>query len=141
MGRLGETSANFASLIAVDDDWNRYGELFINNTVAILQQYLNIDQELENHLRKQVNFVNYNYGWEVRTQQWINFLTKAKFEQFLREEKYQEAVDFFEQAIKINPLITGNYWYLGLALLFLGDYDHCSNNKELLENIIQYLSC
>lgn len=121
LAALGETSANFASLIPVDNDWNRYGELFINKTVAILQQYLNDDRELENHLRKQVNFVNHNYGWEVRTQEWINFLTKAKFKRFLKEKKYQEAVDFFEQEINFNPLVTGNYWYLGLALLFLGD--------------------
>jgi glycosyltransferase involved in cell wall biosynthesis len=121
LGALPETSANFASLVGVDDDWNRYGEVFINQTVAILQKYLNGDDELESHLRKQVDFVNHNYGWEIRTQQWINFLIKAKFRQFLKEEKYQEAVDFFEQEINFNPLITDNYWYLGLAFLFLGD--------------------
>ncbi|BAQ61051.1 putative glycosyl-transferase [Geminocystis sp. NIES-3708] len=122
LGALGETSANFGSLLAVDDnDWNRYGEVFILKTVEILQQYLNEDYELENHLRKQVDFVNYNYGWKVRTQEWINFLTKGKFQQFLKEEKYQEAVDFFEREININPLITDNYWYLGLSFLFLGD--------------------
>jgi predicted O-linked N-acetylglucosamine transferase (SPINDLY family) len=38
----------------------------------------------------------------------------------LAEENYPEVVQFYEQLLEIQPEITSNYWYLGLAYLLQG---------------------
>lgn len=122
LGALPETSANFGCLIPVDENWQKYNQFFIEKTIEILKKYQNSDTEtLENHLQKQVNFVNHNYNWTTRSQEWINFLIEAKFQQFYKYQLYEEALTFFEEEININCNINSNYWYLGLILLLLGD--------------------
>lgn len=41
--------------------------------------------------------------------------------QYLLQEKYIEAISFYEEAINTNPTEITNYWYLGLAYLLQGN--------------------
>lgn len=122
LGALSETSANFGSLIPVDENWEKYQQLFTQKIIEILKKYQDSDiSELETHLQQQVNFVNENYNWLTRSQQWLDFLIQAKFQQFIHHQTWEEAVTFFDNEININPHNNINYWYLGLILLMSGD--------------------
>jgi predicted O-linked N-acetylglucosamine transferase (SPINDLY family) len=41
-------------------------------------------------------------------------------ETLLAEENYPEVAKFYEQLVEVEPEVTCNYWYLGLAYLFQG---------------------
>jgi len=71
LGALPETTAGFARLIPMAQNWETYIDNFIQQTVNVLQTSTTV---AETHLRKQVDFVNQNYNWDVRAQQWIEFL-------------------------------------------------------------------
>jgi|GEM_PF-1210954 len=71
LGALPETTAGFASLIPINNDWETYKNLFIQATIKVLQTSA---IEAENHLRKQVDYVNQNYNWNVRAEQLIELI-------------------------------------------------------------------
>jgi glycosyltransferase involved in cell wall biosynthesis len=122
LGALPDTSAGFARLIPMEGYWENYQENFLKETVEVLRQYQGEKRDnLENHLREQVDFVNKNYTWYNRTQEWLECLTEMKAQNYLTQENYQDLINFCEQEITISPQINNNYWYLGLGLLLSGD--------------------
>jgi len=40
--------------------------------------------------------------------------------EYISQQKYDEAIIFYEQCIESEPTLMANYWYLGLALLLQG---------------------
>ncbi len=142
LGALPETTAGFARLISIEDDWDVYKERFVQETVEVLRECTAKDTtQAETHLRQQVNYVNRFNVWSVRAQQWVEWLsricaktavtldsstaTSIEWEhlsyQCLIQGEYSQAVSFYEKAIEAFPTVMSNYWYLGLTLLLQGE--------------------
>jgi glycosyltransferase involved in cell wall biosynthesis len=143
LGALPETTAGFARLIPLEDDWEVYKDRFVEETVQLLRQCTATDTtEVETHLRQQVEYVNCEYTWSVRAQQWVQWLSNIGAKsaiaasvmpldstliksadlallayQCLIYREYPQAATFYEQAIESYPTVMSNYWYLGLTLL------------------------
>lgn len=74
-GALPETTAGFAQLIPVTGDWDTYKEQFASEMVDALKGMMEPNSvALEQHLRQQVNCINQSYRWEVRAQEWLEWL-------------------------------------------------------------------
>ena len=142
-GGLPETTAGFARLIPVADDWDSYKASFLEETIQILKACTATDAATaETHLMQQVEYVNRDYNWSVRAQQWVHWLSciganTATVElsdssdsaliqsadlhllayQCLIQDEYTQAKAFYEQAIEVCPTFAPNYWYLGLTHL------------------------
>ena len=122
LGALPETCAGFARLIPMEGYWEEYKQRFVRETVAVLKQFSASDTtELENHLRRQVDFANNTYTWSIRTQEWLEWLSTLKARKCFLKEEYARAVNYYQQAIEALPELISNYWYLGLSLLLQGD--------------------
>jgi tetratricopeptide (TPR) repeat protein len=143
LGALPETTAGFARLIPIQDDREVYKDRFVEETVKLLRQCTATDTiGTETHLRQQVEYVNREYTWSVRAQQWVQWLSNIGAKsaiatsvtsshstliksadlallayQCLIYGEYHQAATFYEQAIKTYPTVMSNYWYLGLTLL------------------------
>jgi tetratricopeptide (TPR) repeat protein len=143
LGALPETTAGFACLIPIEEDWEVYTNRFVEETVQLLRKCIATDTtDAETHLRQQVKYVNQEYTWSVRAQQWVQWLSSIGRKtalaasvmssnstliqsadwallayQCLIYGEYHQATTFYEQAIEIYPTVKSNYWYLGLALL------------------------
>ncbi len=122
LGALPETCAGFARLIPMEGYWEDYKQRFVEETVAVLKQFSAPDTtELENHLRRQVDFVNHTYTWSIRTQAWLEWLSRLKARKCFLKAEYSRAVNYYQRAIAALPEQISNYWHLGLSLLLEGD--------------------
>jgi glycosyltransferase involved in cell wall biosynthesis len=118
LGALPETTAGFAQLIPVQEDWSLYQHQFIEATIATLQQHIHHPKQAENHLRQQVDFVHDHYGWPKRAEEWIILLTGLQAYREFTQRNYKAAINLYTATLEAAPEITRNYGYLGLALLF-----------------------
>jgi len=78
LGALPETTAGFAHLIPVNDQYEKNCELFISKTVEVLTRLKNHDRLLEKELKNQVEFCNDNYLWQKRAEEWEKVVFNAK---------------------------------------------------------------
>ena len=146
LGALPETTAGFARLIPIEEDWEVYKERFVEEIVRVLRAYTALDTtNTETHLRRQVEYVNHEYNWSNQARKWVKWLSsiqtkKALVEtsllvdpatvkftdlqllayQYLLQGEYSQSVAFYKLAIEACPTIMSNYWYLGLTLLLQG---------------------
>jgi glycosyltransferase involved in cell wall biosynthesis len=146
LGALPETTAGFGYLIPIEGDWEAYKDRFIEETVRVLTACTGTDSiNAETHLRRQVDYVNREYNWSVRAQQWVQWLSRIGSKtalaasrmpsasaslrsadlqllayQCLIRGEYTQAAAFYEQVIEACPTSASNYWYLGLTLLLQG---------------------
>lgn len=74
LGALADTTAGFARLIPVGNDWNVYGQRFIAETVAALRAGCVGAPELGEHLARQIAYVHQNYTWPGRAVEWSGWL-------------------------------------------------------------------
>jgi len=127
-GALSETAAGFGNLIAVDNNWERYKDEFVQATITALRKFQEKDvTDLEAYLRKQVDFVNNSYTWSNRATEWLEWIKALAFnaqkiaqESFL-DGDYEKAIKLYHQGLRFYPEDVASYWYLGLSLLLTGD--------------------
>lgn len=75
LGALPETAAGFAKLIPMNNNREKYCEMFVDETVAILKKFTqDKTSDLANNLFQQVNFTNNNYTWNKRAIEWEKLL-------------------------------------------------------------------
>lgn len=90
LAALPETTAGFARLVSMSGvenlasvtnwnradkpDWEGYTRRFLEATVAVLQEGAADEYTAENHLRQQVEYVNREYIWSVRSREWVEWL-------------------------------------------------------------------
>jgi glycosyltransferase involved in cell wall biosynthesis len=117
LGALPDTTAGFAPLIPVSEDWETYQQQFTQATIETLQKQINDPGQTENHLRQQVDFVNNHYVWSKRAEEWIALLSGLRAYRAFMQQDYKRAIVLYNDAIETFPQITSNYWYLGLSLL------------------------
>jgi glycosyltransferase involved in cell wall biosynthesis len=129
LGALAETTAGFARLIPVTEEWETYQE----NFVAAIITVLTTPPDLANHhLRQQVNYANQHYIWVARAQEWIAWLEAMQAAEraivpqahtcFVQGD-YTQAAVLFEQAATLFPNEPSHGWYLGLSLLLQGEVE------------------
>ncbi|HEY9601658.1 MAG TPA: glycosyltransferase family 4 protein [Allocoleopsis sp.] len=149
LGALPETTAGLACLIPIQGDWEAYKDHFVEETIQVLRKCTDTDTTAaETYLRRQVEYVNREYNWSVRAQQWVEWLSRIEAKsaiaassmpsdstlakstdlallayQCLIHKEYRQAVRFYEQAIEACPTVMSNYWYLGLTLLIQGQVE------------------
>jgi glycosyltransferase involved in cell wall biosynthesis len=75
LGALGETTAGFARLLPVGDDWLGYSERFVDQAVEALEQFEEQPQLVNEHLRRQVAYCNAEFTWAKRADEWEAWLT------------------------------------------------------------------
>jgi glycosyltransferase involved in cell wall biosynthesis len=150
LGALPETTAGFADLIPIEQGWEVYKHHFVEQTVQYLRKCISTDTtDVETYLRQQVEYVNQEYTWSVRAQQWVQWLSSIGRKtaltttvipsdstliqsadlallayQCLIYGEYHQAATFYEQAIEIDPTLMSNYWYLGLTYLLQGQAEN-----------------
>ncbi|HEV3205277.1 MAG TPA: glycosyltransferase family 4 protein, partial [Gemmataceae bacterium] len=75
LGALPETTAGFGRLIPMDGDKENYLDRFVEKTLEVLHQLGGPGKpELENHLRRQVKYVNENCTWPLVAEKWIQWI-------------------------------------------------------------------
>jgi tetratricopeptide (TPR) repeat protein len=122
LGALLETTAGFASLISWDEGREVYKQKFIEETIKALRKCTAENStEAEEHLRKQVNFVNNAYSWSGRALEWAEWLARLSGDRHFTVGDYQKAAKFYQEAIAANPDLKSNYWYCGLSWLLQGE--------------------
>lgn len=127
LAALPETTADFATLIPIQDDWELYKNRFVEAVIQILQTSMSVDTET--HLKRQVDYINKFCTWSVRAEEWVKWLSSITVKpteiisqayQYLIQGKYSQAAILYEQAIEDSETIS-NYWYLGLTYLLQGE--------------------
>ncbi|MDF0554319.1 glycosyltransferase [Kamptonema sp. UHCC 0994] len=127
LAALPETTAGFATLIPIQDDWEVYKNQFTEAVIQSLQNSMSADTE--NHLRQQVDYINNYCTWSVRAEEWVKWLSsinvkpteiRSQAYQYLIQGEYSQAATLYEQAIEDSETIS-NYWYLGLTYLLQGE--------------------
>lgn len=74
-GALPETTAGFAKLIDMTEDYREYGGHFISEVVSILRRFNSGDRvELNDLLTRQVAYINSCYTWSTRGLEWQSWL-------------------------------------------------------------------
>ncbi len=74
-GALPETTAGFGTLISLADGPAAYKERFRDAAIALLRRHLDdSDGDLEQHLRRQVDYVQARYVWTQRAAEWEHWL-------------------------------------------------------------------
>jgi glycosyltransferase involved in cell wall biosynthesis len=73
LGALSETTAGYGCLIPITEN---YMQQFLDAAIALLNNSLQPQNpQLEEHVRRQVNFVNQTYTWSTRAQEWVDWLS------------------------------------------------------------------
>ncbi len=73
-GALPETTAGFARLVPVDEDWEGYTRRFAQAVLEVLEAWRDAREETESLLRRQVDFVSRSATWDLRAEQWLEML-------------------------------------------------------------------
>jgi tetratricopeptide (TPR) repeat protein len=132
LGALPETTAGFARLIPIEEDWEVYKERFVEEIVRVLRAYTALDTtNTETHLRRQVEYVNHEYNWSNQSQKWVKWLSSIQTKnalvdtsllldpvtvkstdlqllayQYLLQGEYSQSVAFYKRAIEACPTIN-----------------------------------
>ena len=78
LGALPETTAGFALLLPVSDDWLGYSDRFADEAVKWLQKLGDNPQSIEELLARQVAYVNAECTWRGRADEWEAWLTTGR---------------------------------------------------------------
>jgi glycosyltransferase involved in cell wall biosynthesis len=75
LGALPETTAGFAKLLPIRaEKLEKYKKDFADTTIALLRDLDSKDAASENHLRRQVTYMNNHVTWAVRAKEWTEWL-------------------------------------------------------------------
>ncbi len=77
LGALAETTAGFARLLPVNDDWLGYSERFVGEVVKSLERLAESPAEMNDALARQVAYVNAECTWQRRADKWEQWLEEA----------------------------------------------------------------
>ncbi|HEV2970349.1 MAG TPA: glycosyltransferase family 4 protein [Pirellulales bacterium] len=77
LGALPETTAGFARLIPVGDDWLTYSDRFIDETVRTLEEFETQPGKVNDLLNRQVAYINAECTWPRRADQWEAWLAES----------------------------------------------------------------
>jgi glycosyltransferase involved in cell wall biosynthesis len=75
LGALGETTAGFARLIPVSDDWLTYSDRFVDDAVRGLERIEEHPDQINELLNRQVAYCNAKCTWPQRAVEWEQWLT------------------------------------------------------------------
>jgi glycosyltransferase involved in cell wall biosynthesis len=78
LGALPETTAGFARLLRVSDDWLGYSDRFAEAAVKWLQKLEDDPQSVEELLARQVAYTNADCTWKRRADEWEEWLTAGR---------------------------------------------------------------
>ncbi|MEM7344607.1 MAG: tetratricopeptide repeat protein [Chloroflexota bacterium] len=132
LGALPETCAGFGQLIPFELTSDQYLTRFVQTVVAVLKQMLGPERDLvEQHLQRQVGYVNQQYRWAARAQAWLNWLETVERAptsspdnvvdlhyraNILRDEqKLEAAVKLYQKALTLHPQQPDLHYDLGQA--------------------------
>jgi glycosyltransferase involved in cell wall biosynthesis len=77
LGALPETTAGFARLIPVGDDWLTYSDRFVDETVRTLEEFETQPGKVNELLNRQVAYINAECTWPRRADQWEAWLAES----------------------------------------------------------------
>jgi protein O-GlcNAc transferase len=99
LGALPETTAGFARLVPPDFQNPANRRQFVDETVAVLREAQTDPNGVEKFLRGQVDFVNQNYTWPNRAQEWLTWLARLESrEPAFSRESLTEAYESIQAA-------------------------------------------
>ena len=75
LGALGETTAGFARLIPVSDDWLTYSDRFVDEAIRGLERFEEHPQQVNELLSRQVAYCSAECTWPQRADEWEQWLT------------------------------------------------------------------
>ncbi|MEG4997434.1 tetratricopeptide repeat protein [Microcoleus sp. B4-D4] len=166
LAALPETTAGFARLVSMSGtenlasvtNWNRAGKpewegytrRFVEATVSVLKEFTDArSATAENHLRRQVEYINRGCTWSVRSRQWVEWLNsisvkpvrvaekmiadslvdfKAVKSYFLKGNRLKDAGNFdgaienYQQALEFNPAEAEVHKKLGEVYILQGEF-------------------
>jgi glycosyltransferase involved in cell wall biosynthesis len=74
LGALRETTAGFARLVPVGDDWLAYCDRFVDEVAKALEEIEKQPDSVNERLARQVAHVNAEYTWSRRADEWEQWL-------------------------------------------------------------------
>lgn len=74
LGALPETCGGYATMYQFNEDLNSHANKFVNILNHAIHMQLNQEDQLKQKLLFQKNWVDNNYSWSVRSQEWTFFL-------------------------------------------------------------------
>jgi glycosyltransferase involved in cell wall biosynthesis len=75
LGALPETTAGFASLVAVDGDWPGYRQRFAAEVIRVLETIAADKIAAQDHLSRQIALVQQSGTWQHRARGWSDWLS------------------------------------------------------------------
>jgi glycosyltransferase involved in cell wall biosynthesis len=156
LGALPETTAGFATLVPFeapfDQNLEAYKQDFAQTTIDYISYLKTANvNEVEEKLRKQVDYCQENYTWEGRAQEWSTKLYQLKGYKYFQEADYISACNCYQEAIAVDIPNLQYYLYLTLCfilldepesamsvmLIFLGNnLCNTDNERQALDDII-----
>jgi glycosyltransferase involved in cell wall biosynthesis len=76
LGCLPETSGNWTMMYQFEEDKEKHQEIFyyrLKKAIEVINT-----EEIQQHLKKQKEYVDYLFNWDKRTQDWIDMLQKLE---------------------------------------------------------------
>jgi glycosyltransferase involved in cell wall biosynthesis len=74
LGAIPETAAGYARLVPFSQSKEEYSNQFIEAAISATEDILSGTREIEDMLRRQVNYVNEHCTWSVRAREWCDWL-------------------------------------------------------------------
>ncbi len=140
LGALPETTSGYGTLVSLENGFNVYKDKFIQETVDFLHVLKSQSRlDIENRLRKQINFCNEFYTWRFRAHQWLQQLYKIQAYKYFTDQNYSLAINVYQNAIKAYPDVIEYYYYLMLCWILSNEDEQALSvilflTKELLPN-------
>lgn len=134
LGALPETTAGFGKLISFENGIEFYKTKFIEATLDILRKFkAGQVQEIEAVLLAQTKFVNNNYHWTKRAEEWSLKLYELMGEKLGQSENFWQAQKLYQEAIDKHPKIADFYYHYILTSILC-------NDQESALSMLLYLS-
>jgi glycosyltransferase involved in cell wall biosynthesis len=121
LGALPETTAGFATLVPFNQDLEVYQQNFVTATIDHIN-YLQLanTNDIEKKLNKQIAYCQQNYLWKERAQEWLKKLYEIRGYTFFKHQKYEIAIDIYQEALENFPHYESFYCYLIICLILSG---------------------
>ncbi|BFM40629.1 glycosyltransferase family 4 protein [Synechocystis sp. LKSZ1] len=134
LGALPETTAGFGTLISFENGIASYKARFIEVILDILRKFKSDQkQAIEEELLAQIKFVNENYNWTKRAEEWSLKLYELMEEKLWQSENFWQAQKWYQEAIEKHPQVAEFYYHYILTSIL------CDDEESALSTLL-YLS-
>jgi len=115
LGALPETTANFATIVSMSNDIEKFKENYIDSVVNYLD-YLKSEspKTVYEKRQRQIRYCQQNHTWDLRAREWEKLLYQLKINMFLREKLLCDGINWLNATNCSSQSSMECYFYLTL---------------------------